>query len=204
MIDETTEEKRPSVSEAKKVPSKFQKALDMLGFVSGIVILLGLIVLTYNGKLRLLSPRDPVHLATFSSKIEFTARYWILPLVWLYVSMHLVVLKRISSKAQNPLSGNEALVASSVNIFTNSIEQFLMSLAAQLTLITFIESEKIIRLIPLINIAYVVGRILFWIGYPKYRTLGMTVTMLPTSLAIYLSLYRFVFYWIDFHYLIDF
>lgn len=136
-------------------------------------------------------------MATFSAKIEFTARYWIIGLVWLYISLHIVVVKRISSRAANPLSGNEHLVEAPARIFTNSVEQFVMSVISQVTVITFLEAEKIISIIPVMNVLYLIGRILFYFGYPKYRSFGMAVTTSPVSLAIYFSLYRFIIYWLD-------
>jgi hypothetical protein len=175
----------------------FQKHMAGVAMLSALVVVFITVVLAYRGNLRILPPRDPVHISTFSSKLEFTARYWILGLVWLYISMHLVVMKRITTRAANPLSGNENLVAASVKVFTNSIEQFVISVVGQVTLITFLESEKIITLIPLINVMYLIGRIFFWIGYPKFRSFGMTVTMFPISLSIYFALYRFVIHWLD-------
>ena len=164
--------------------------------VSGIFISFVTIFLAYRGNLRILSPRDPVHMATFSAKIEFTARYWIIGLVWLYISLHIVVVKRINSKAINPLSGNELLVEAPVKIFTNSVEQFVISVISQVTVITFLEAEKIISIIPVMNLLYFIGRILFYFGYPKFRSFGMTVTMFPASLAIYFSFYRFIIHWL--------
>lgn len=165
--------------------------------VSGLFVSFIIIVLAYRGNLRVLSPRDPVHISTFSSKLEFTARYWILGLLWLYFSLHFVVMKRITSRATNPLAGHENLVEAQVKIFTNSVEQFVISVVGQVTLITFLESEKIISIIPLINVLYLIGRIFFWIGYPKFRAFGMTVTMFPISLSIFFILYRFVSHWLD-------
>lgn len=203
IVDE--KKKSPSESSSKSSRSAFktddytssEKLLAGLFIVVAMIIIPAVVFFAYNGNLRILPPRDHVHLATFSSKIEFTARYWILGLVWLYISLHLVVWKRVTTRAANPLSGNEQYVSAYANIFTNSIEQFVMSVVGQITLITFLDSEKIISLIPVINVFYFIGRLFFWFGYPKKRSFGFTMTMAPISMAIIFSAYRFVTQWVD-------
>lgn len=147
-------------------------------------------ILVYTGRVKILSPRNHVSLDTFSEKIEFAARYWVLGIFWLYITTHYVTLRRFFSKAINPLSGNESLVEDAVKINTNSVEQFFIVVVAQITVIASLKPDKIITMIPLMNALYITGRILFWMGYPKYRGFGMTMTMFPATLAMYFSLHK--------------
>ena len=126
------------------------------------------------------------------SKLQFTARYWIMGLAWLYFYIHIVLGKRIRTGAINPLSGQDHLVQEPKNIFTNSLEQFVMFIVAQLCAITYATPVQVINLIPLLNAFHMLGRILFWVGYPKYRGLGFNMTLAPTSILFYYSGYQFL------------
>lgn len=174
-----------------------QKRAAGITLILGIVTVSVLTTLAYKEKLEVLRPKHAVDLSTFSSKLEFTARYWSLGLLWLFVNVQLVIAKRVSSKAGNPLSGNEKIVEESLRILTNSMEQFLMHIVAQVTLLTVLEETKITRIIPLMNAFYFFGRIFFWIGYPKLRSFGFIMTTLPITLVTFLSLYNLVNHFLD-------
>ncbi|CAG2162927.1 unnamed protein product [Oppiella nova] len=75
--------------------------------------------------------------------------------------------------------------------FTNTLEQFLFNAVNQLILSTYL-SESNLRLIPLLNLYFLIGRITYWIGYqiaPKYRTFGFTVTFWPSVAVFTLNAY---------------
>ena len=161
------------------------------------VVCFGLLSLVYTGRLRIFFPKHNLDLNTFSEKMEFAARYWFIGLFWLYFTTHIVVFRRFVCKAINPLSGNDDLVEESVNINTNSIEQFIQNVVAQICIIANLEGGKVIQVIPMMNVFFLLGRICFWFGYPKYRAFGMTMTMFPTSLAIYFCLHNFATNFVD-------
>lgn len=92
--------------------------------IAGLVMVLGAAQLAWTGRLRVLQPRDRKaaldSMTTFAGKLEFTAKHWILGLVWLYVHLHLVIWNRVTKKAVNPLySETEDRVTAAKFIFTN-------------------------------------------------------------------------------------
>ena len=65
------------------------------------------------------------------------------------------------------------------NILTNTVEQLLGFLLTVLALITYLEPLEM-RIIPLYSLVFIIGRILFTIGYtisPKCRSLGMLINI---------------------------
>ena len=160
--------------------------------VAAVILCFTLTIMAHTGRLKILYPRNAINLVTFSEKLEFASRYWILGLFVLYFTTHVVIFKRFISKAINPLSGHEYLVEADVKINTNSYEMFVYNVFAQTTLMTCLDNHKILVIIPLMNVLFFVGRILFWLGYPKYRAFGMTLSMIPASMGMFYALNEFV------------
>ena len=146
--------------------------------------------LVLTGQFLVLPPNPLFTPQSFASKLEFTARYWILGGIWILFSMCHVMLKRMFS-GFDPLSGSETLIAKSNNILRNSIEQLFLSIIVQVSAITYFSGEEVLRCIPIVNAMYFVGRIAFWFGYPKYRTFGFCLTIFPTTLLCMYSVYKF-------------
>ena len=67
-----------------------------------------------------------------------------------------------------------------------------MSVISQVTLLAYLTPQQTVTLIPLINGWHVVGRIAFWLGYPDYRTFGVTSTLAPTLISAVICMYRFL------------
>jgi hypothetical protein len=161
---------------------------------AGIAILVGIIFvsvltyLAYYGNLEVLRPKQKIYLSTFSAKLEFTARYWPLGLLWLILNIHLIILRRVTTKAGNPMAGHENIVEQPVRIFTNSMEQFVMNAFAQVSLLPFLDVDQVVRVIPLMNALFFIGRLLFWIGYPKLRSTGFICGLLPVTMVTYFAL----------------
>ena len=87
--------------------------------------------------------------------------------------------KRGSTPAANPLGGMEHYLQTEKNILTNTVEQLLGFLLTVLALITYLEPLEM-RIIPLYSLVFIIGRILFTIGYtisPKCRSLGMLINI---------------------------
>jgi len=170
------------------------KAIGLITLSLGLGLTCASLYLAYHGNLSVFPAKEGVPTITsFSQKLEYTARYWIFGLIWLYFMIHVVMMKRVASRAVNPLAGYEDAVAPSKNVLNNSFEQFIFSVASQVTLISFLESEKVVTIIPVMNVLFLIGRITFWLGYPRFRTFGITVTMFPSSLALFFSVYRFFY-----------
>ena len=126
----------------------------------------------------------------FSFRIEYALRYQTLLVTWLLFNVMATIFGRLSTKAINPLdSSSEENVQVHKNILTNTVEQTLVSVFAQLIFVSFASPEAVLKFIPLINIIFFIGRIAFFFGYPLKRALGFQMTVVPT---IVLVIYNFV------------
>ena len=114
----------------------------------------------------------------FSEKLLYAARYCTFPqAVFLLVAILRVGAKRGSTPALNPLAGKEHLLQTEKNVLMNTVEQLLCFLLLVVTLTTYLEPSEM-RIIPLYSLAFIVGRVLFMIGYsfdPKHRSIGMGI-----------------------------
>ena len=133
----------------------------------------------------------------FTSKLIYTVRCIFPPLMVLQVAIMLVGKGRGTSKAINPLAGQDNLIQLQKNFLSNTLEQFVVFMVCTLVLITFLNTPEEMRLVPLYTTAFVIGRILFRIGYGiswKYRGVGMHInfqsTWFITGLIIYFMFTR--------------
>lgn len=179
----------------KKESTSFTPMLKAIAFVAMIgssVLIMYTLKLGHEGRLRVLGgkgiPGDGGK--TYGTKLEFTVRYWLLPLIWFKLNIYLVILKRVPSRAVNPLDGHEHIVEGVKNILTNTLEQMVASLVMQSILISFLTPDEVVNFIPLINLLFFLGRITFWLGYPLLRTFGFMTTSLPTSVGLGVCVYR--------------
>jgi len=125
-------------------------------------------------------------------RIKFVLQQSTLSVTWLLFCMYYVISKRAGSPAVDPLSGHEKRTEMAKNNFNNSLEQFIMSIMSQLILVTHLEPESILNVIPTLNLLFIMGRITFWLGYPKYRTFGFGVTAFPTIAVIAFNTYKYI------------
>lgn len=131
------------------------------------------------------------HLHSLTDRIVFTVRFQLIGCFALLFSVLEVSFTRLFTNAVNPLSGNESVVDKANRILTNTLEQFLLNAINQLIVCTFL-SENNLKLIPLLSLYFIFGRIAFWIGYkiaPKYRGFGFAVTFIPTLITFGLNAY---------------
>lgn len=165
-----------------------------IGATAGIFLAMLTVLLpgyfAFVGQFYLLPCEQHVVMENFCQKLSFTAKYWVLPLSWLVINCHLVAMSRIMTLAINPLSDNEHVIEAIKNVFTNSIEQFLLSAFSQIILIVYLNEKQVSALIPLINLLHLVGRIFFWLFYPRFRSYGFILTFLPTNIALGYGLYK--------------
>jgi hypothetical protein len=124
--------------------------------------------------------------------LEFTLKYQILGVVWLICAIFLVILRRVSTGAFNPLAGTnrEMFLQGQANVLQNSFEQFIISVFAQLCLVAYMDGEYTIRIIPWVNFSFLIGRIAFWLGYPAYRGFGMLLGLGPTLAMTAVTVYK--------------
>ena len=125
-------------------------------------------------------------------KLMYTLRYCAFPqAVFLLFAIMRVGSKRGSTRAINPLAGNEHLIQTEKNILMNTVEQLLCFLLLVFALTTYLEPEEM-RIIPLYSLSFIVGRILFMIGYtinPKYRSFGIAINFFATFFFIGYTIY---------------
>ena len=128
----------------------------------------------------------------FTSKLIYTVRCIFPPLMVLQVAIMLVGKGRRTSKAVNPLAGQDHLIQLQKNFLSNTLEQFVVFMVCTLVLITFLNTPEEMRLVPLYTTAFVIGRILFRIGYGiswKYRGCGMLMNFISTGFITGLIIY---------------
>lgn len=165
--------------------------------VTGMVTVLFTSYLAFSDRLRILQPRDrkvllEASMSTFAEKLAFTSKYWILPAIWLHFNLHLVMNGRRREKAANPLSGDDHKIQGVKNILGNTIEQLLLQILLQITTLHYLTPVQVMNIAPLFNALFLIGRILFWLGYPKRRTLGFAINIAPCVLMIAFTGYKFV------------
>ena len=161
---------------------------------TGALLTLGFLVwVLWTGRLSLTGGIQTDKLSGFGSKLEFTLRFLILPALWLLISDLLVMIARCSNKqeALDPLNEREDLVEVPNNVLRNSMEQALLSLLAQLSIISYLSAADVARVIPLLNVTFFVGRVAYYIGYPKLRSFGFSLTFAPTAAALLFVGYKF-------------
>jgi hypothetical protein len=128
----------------------------------------------------------------FNSRVEFSLRHQVLLYLWLFFNVHSVIYVRLTRKAINPLvESTEKLAQQQKNILTNSFEQTMMSSFLQLMFCSFADPSLVMKLIPAVNLVQFLGRIAFFLGYPYYRTFGVSLTLTPNMLMMGFNLYHF-------------
>ena len=121
----------------------------------------------------------------FSQKLQFTLRFMLLPATWLMHAILTMVLKRFRTIAWDPMDSEGTEVSKAEqNILTNTVEQTLLSLLSQTILLPLLTPLQVLKVIPTMNILFLVGRISFAIGYPKFRSFGFCFSIIPSVLAI--------------------
>ena len=140
----------------------------------------------------------------FTSKLIYTVRCIFPPLMVLQVAIMLVGKGRRFSKAINPLAGQDDLIQLQKNFLSNTLEQFVVFMVSTLVLITFLNTPEEMRLVPLYTTAFIMGRILFRIGYGiswKYRGVGMHINFQSawfiTGLIVYFMFTRGFMFGLD-------
>lgn len=132
-------------------------------------------------------------LDTQEQRLFFTLRCQIFPALMLIAGIVAVGNARFTSAAIDPLSDAESeSTRVHLSYLNNTLEQFVLFLIASLVLSTFLDAHSV-KLIPILTILFVLGRIAFWFGYlqdPLKRAFGMGVTLYPTFVVLLYDAYR--------------
>ena len=132
------------------------------------------------------------NLTELGPRIKYVLQHATPGVAWLLFCFFYVITKRVGTPAVDPTSGNERRVEVAQKILQNSLEQFAMLFACQLILVTYLTGKQTLNVVPLLNILFIVGRIFFFLGYPKYRGFGFTLGFVPLFIAIAYTSYRYV------------
>ena len=140
----------------------------------------------------------------FTSKLIYTVRCIFPSLMVLQVAILVVINARRSLGVANPLAGQDDLIQLQKNFLSNTLEQFVVFMVCTLVLITFLNTPEEMRFVPLYTTAFIIGRILFRIGYGIswiYRACGMQINFLSTwfisGLIIYFMFTRGFMFGLD-------
>ena len=114
------------------------------------------------------------------TKLTFTVRCIVPALFPMMIFNAMVRVKRLEFGAEDPLSGRDHFLQLEKNVLTNTMEQFAVFCICAFALVTFVDSQEQMKLIPLYTAAFVIGRVLFRIGYgfqsfTVYRGFGMNI-----------------------------
>jgi len=175
----------------QKEPKPNRREMIVLGLSQMLVAWATVAAIFYGGYYY--CPSLPVPASNdFTSKLIYAMRWSFFPLVVLEVAILLVGNGRRTSKAANPLAGVDHLIQLQKNVLANTLEQFIVFMFCSLVLITFLKTPEEMRLVPLYSTAFVIGRILFRLGYGiswKYRGCGMQINFTSTGFITGLIFY---------------
>ncbi|XP_033728028.1 transmembrane protein 79-like [Pecten maximus] len=143
----------------------------------------------------------PFQLPVMNSVVErviFTLRWQLFGgLTLLMGMMGVMAVRGQSDAAADPVKGNaEHLTKLPQNILQNTLEQFIFHFVGQIVLCTFLSSESM-KAIPLLVVLFVVGRIVYKIGYQMEamkRSYGFGATFLPTMATYAYCMYCMAVY----------
>ena len=149
-------DRRPASSVPKVGLHPHVDLIRILGAVSAVV----LVILGYK-----FLPLSIPALPSTADRLAFTLRWQVLPLVTLFAAVLNVALRRYNSRASDPLSGKDQhIVKLPIQFLQNTLEQMVLHVIGQLILTTYLDTEHM-KVIPLLAIIFVIGRVTFWFGY---------------------------------------
>ncbi|XP_074596009.1 transmembrane protein 79-like [Brevipalpus obovatus] len=184
----TPSSKSPSDYKRSSATAKFLSRVDpttkltffqiaTIGTAVGIALFASISYLFLTGKVTLHGKATASALSSLTGKLEFVLKFQTLNVFWLLMMVALTGFRRVATGALNPLDGNEHAVAAQKQILQNSLEQFVLHLVNQSILTTNLAPDLLIRVIPMTNVLFITGRVMFWLGYPKYRTCGFLLNI---------------------------
>lgn len=160
------------------------QSISLLSFIAAFITISLLSGLIGNDYIDMTFGFKESDVQDMQSRIAYTLKFLILPVTFLFHFIFHLGFKRFRTVAWNPLDGNEDICLAESKILLNTLEQTVLTIGVQLVLVTYLQPEYIIKVIPAINIAFIIGRVLFWIGYPRYRHFGFCFSMIPAFMAI--------------------
>jgi len=175
------------------VPLSLYRRRIIYGTTAAIVFIGVLGYLLQSQRISLHGNFSPEKASGFGSKVEVTFRFLILPTLWILANILYVMWSRVRHpEALDPLNDYEHLVEVPRNILKNSIEQVVLSVIAQLAVISYLSGPEVAKIIPATNLLFLIGRIIYAATYPRLRSFGFCLSFLPSSGLVGYALYKFV------------
>jgi hypothetical protein len=131
--------------------------------------------------------------AELVDRLAFAVRADLFVLVWILIGVRMVSSGRFRSPAD--IDGSAAgppspVIATKVAFLQNTLEQSIMAIGVHLALATLLGGDALSLIISAV-VLFAVGRVTFFIGYPKGaggRAFGMVTTVLPTLVGFVLAI----------------
>lgn len=153
--------------------------------ILGNVLIAITFVCVYNGV-----PAPNPRLDTPTVRVIYALRLSVCSALMMAILVMRIANTRFVTKAINPVEGNaENLVQVDKNCLQNTLEQLVLHVIAQVALASNLSAESA-HVLPLMTSFFVIGRVLFVVGYhrgAKYRALGFTITWSPNCCSLVYS-----------------
>jgi len=189
------DEDRPSkLSKLTKEDRRVIK-LCLIGTSSSVLVMSVLAFLVFGNYLNLSGHVNDSQLwdASYYHRLEFAMRYQVIGAGWLLFSVIYVMAKRMTTRAFDPLTSRDSTsLTIAKNNLSNSVEQFLCSMMAQIIALSYLDETCVLKVIPLVNLYFLIGRIGFLLGYPIYRDFGISCSFIPTTVLMTYNAFAFL------------
>lgn len=183
----------------KKELLNYQRKLGPLRYISMIITPLIMALAFFNKFPWIVAIND--NDKSFEKRLIFTLQLSFIDCLPLLIAIFAVIHRRISSIAINPMdSRGHLLVEQQQRILQNTLEQLFIKFILSLTLCTVLKSNELMVL-PVFTILFIFGRLTFALGYPNYRSFGITMNIASAVCVIGLIVYRFIIEEIVFQYI---
>lgn len=129
-------------------------------------------------------------------RMVYTMRWQIFALLPVVFLIHKIATTRLHTKAIDPVKGNsEHVVNIYQKILQNTLEQFILHLIGVLSLSSYLTANTM-KLVPFFVTSFVIGRVMFYLGYTSSsslnRVFGMAVTISGNFMLIGFSIIFFL------------
>jgi len=159
------------------------------GVVGGVVATVGMAVALHAWLPPIAGMEQPV------DRLVLALRCNVFVALVLWAGIHAIARSRIRSESIDPLAGKETrAMRVHANYVDNTMQQGSLFVITTAALSTFLDGETI-RVIPIATGVFVVGRVLFWVGYlrdPLWRAPGMAMTLVTVVGMLFYTVYRVV------------
>ena len=134
-------------------------------------------------------------LSSVTDHVIFTLRCQSFSALTLLIGIARIASMRFFTTAIDPISGKgEQLVAVDSRYLQNTLEQLVLSILGQIILSTYLTTGVVTRVIPSLVTLFVIGRVLFYMGYsasPVKRAAGFGMTFYPSIVVYVYCLLRY-------------